>query len=85
VAGNFYGRYLSGTDLRREAGAPLESFSATTAAQVQIFNARGKIILIAAGLMVVFLAAGVSVLLSAQLNIESTAGQGTEARVALPL
>lgn len=46
VAGNFYGRYLSGQDLEREAvaGALMESFSSTTAAQVQIINAWGMVL-----------------------------------------
>lgn len=44
VAGSFYGRYLSGKDLEREAGALLESFSSITAAQVQIIDARGMVL-----------------------------------------
>ncbi|MTI86116.1 MAG: HAMP domain-containing protein [Firmicutes bacterium] len=44
VAGNFYGRYLSGKDLEREAGTLLESFSSTTAAQVQIIDTGGMVL-----------------------------------------
>ncbi|SFG94290.1 Signal transduction histidine kinase [Desulfotomaculum arcticum] len=44
VAGSFYGRYLSDKDLAREAGALLEIFSSTTAAQVQIINAPGVVL-----------------------------------------
>ncbi|MBM7868361.1 HAMP domain-containing protein [Heliobacterium gestii] len=44
VAGNFYGRYLFGADVDREAPALLDSFAATTSAQVQIVNNRGVLL-----------------------------------------